>query len=189
MEKSITENELIELLSKDQLYLGDKFRIRFYKHYWGYLMGVALRYISDHDAACMIVNDSFMKIFTNLHLFKCIDQANIGKTLKGWIAKITARTALNEIRKLKVQNRYEQLSEERDSNLYITSSDTLHEENVLRLINNLPPIYRNVFMLYEIEGFNHDEISEMLGIAPSSSRVYLTRAKEKLKISYHALMN
>lgn len=189
MEKSSTENELIELLFKDFKSLGDKFRERFYKHYWGYLMAVALRYVTDRDTACIIVNDSFMKIFTNLHLFTCNDRPNANKVLRGWIAKITVRTALNEIRKNKIVKLHEQLAEKHYGNLHVLLHDNLHNENVLKLINNLKPTYREVFMLYEIEGFNHDEIAGLLGISPSSSRVYLTRAKEKLKNSYRTLMN
>lgn len=190
MEKLTNEIELLELLSKDWKSLGDKFRLRFYKHYWGYLMAVALRYVSDRDIACMIVNDSFMKIFLNLHTFECNDRPNVGKMLKGWMSKITVRTSLNEIRKRKRENIHEELSEDRDSRLYnTTSQDIFYQENVLKLMNSLNSTYRNVFMLYEIEGFNHHEIAELLGISPSSSRVYLARAKEKLKNSYRTLMN
>ena len=138
----------------------------------------------------MIVNDSFMKIFSNLHTFRCDDKPNITKMLKGWMSKITVRTALNEIRKNKREDMHEELSEKHDSKLHITTSDDIfYQENVLKLLDSLNPTYRRVFMLYEIEGFNHDEIAELLGISPSSSRVYLTRAKEKLKISYNTLMN
>ncbi len=189
MEKLTNETELLELLSKDWKSLGDKFRVRFYKHYWGYLMGVALRYVADRDTACMIVNDSFMKIFSNLHTFTCNDWPNVNKMLKGWMAKITVRTALNEIRKHKKINMHEELCEERSKMHSATVQDVFHEEYLLKLINSLNPAYKNVFMLYEVEGFSHDEIAELLGISPSSSRVYLTRAKEKLKSLYRTIMN
>ena len=188
VEKLTNETELLELLSKDCKSLGDKFRVRFYKHYWGYLMAVALRYVSDRDTACMIVNDSFMKIFTNLHTFTCNDWPNAHKMFKGWMAKITVRTALNEIRKHKT-NRHEEICDERSTMPVTTLQDVFHEEYLLKIINQLNPVYKNVFMLYEIEGFSHDEIAELLGIAPSSSRVYLTRAKEKLKTLYRTIMN
>lgn len=189
MERSITENELLEFLSKDWRSFGDKFRSRFYKHYWGYLMSVALRYVSDRDLACMIVNDSFMKIFKNLHLFKCDDLPNVNKILKAWMSKITVRTALNELRKHTMENFHEAICEEKNNKLHIPSQDNFHEENILKLIDTLNPTYKRVFMLYEIEGFSHDEIAEMLGISTSSSRVYLTRAKEKLRALYSELMN
>lgn len=183
-----TDNDLVEVLSKDWQNIGDKLRERIYKHYWGYLMGVALRYIPDRDIASMVVNDSFMKIFINLDSFECTDRANFNKVLKGWMAKITARTALNELRKHKAGTLQEPLTAEHDWRFQVMLPDRLHIENIWDLINTLKPNYRKVFTLYEVEGFNHDEIAEMMGITASSSRVYLTRAKERLKTLYRALM-
>lgn len=151
-------------------------------------MGVALRYVSDRDTAGMVVNDSFMKIFGNLDTFECQDPDNFNKLLKGWMAKITARTALNEIRKKKASALEEPLTDEHHGRFSVLLPDNLHIENVWDLINNLTPNYRRVFTLYEIEGFNHEEIAELMGITASSSRVYLARAKERLKMSYRTLM-
>lgn len=183
-----TDNDLVELLSRDWRKIGDKLRERVYKHYWGYLMGVALRYVSDRDTAGMVVNDSFMKIFANLDSFECRDPENFNKILKGWMAKITARTALNEIRKNKANALEEPLTDDHHGHFPIMLQDNLHIENVWELINNLTPNYRRVFTLYEIEGFNHDEIADLMGITASSSRVYLGRAKERLKTLYRTLM-
>ncbi|GAA4510018.1 hypothetical protein GCM10023173_00860 [Sphingobacterium thermophilum] len=187
-EQLSTDNDLAEVLSKGWQNIGDKMRERIYKHYWGYLMGVALRYVSDRETASMVVNDSFMKIFTNLNSFECEDLQNFNKIFKGWMAKITARTALNELRKTKKLSLQEPLTEEHDGQFAVMSTDNLHIQNIWDLINHLNPNYRRVFTLYEIEGFNHDEIAEMIGISASSSRVYLVRAKEKLKMLYQTLM-
>ena len=129
-----------------------------------------------------------MKIFSNLDTFECRDIECFNKVLKGWMAKITARTALNEIRKDKINTLQEPLTEAHSWQLSVSLQDNLHVENVWDLINNLNPNYRKVFTLYEIEGFNHEEIAELMGITASSSRVYLVRAKEKLKLLYRALM-
>ena len=50
-----------------------------------------------------------------------------------------------------------------------------------QIMGELPEILRTVFNLYEIEGYNHKEISELMGIGESSSRTYLARAKERLR--------
>ena len=57
----------------------------------------------------------------------------------------------------------------------------LTAQDILKLLNYLPDVHRMVFNLYEIDGYSHDEIANMLKIAPSSSRTYLSRAKERLK--------
>ncbi len=183
-----TDNDLIEVLSRNWRNIGDKLIERMYKNYWGYLMGVALRYVSDRDIAGMVVNDSFMKIFSNLDKFQCADPANFSKLLKGWMAKITARTALNELRKYKTGLFQEIHTSDEEGRFPVMLQDNLVVENVWSLINNLKPSYKKVFTLYEVEGFSHDEIAELMGITASSSRVYLLRAKEKLKTLYRTLM-
>ena len=57
------------------------------------------------------------------------------------------------------------------------------DENVLPLIQNLPPQYRMIFNLYVMEEYDHKEIAALLGISESTSRANLARAKEKLRDS------
>jgi RNA polymerase sigma-70 factor (ECF subfamily) len=57
----------------------------------------------------------------------------------------------------------------------------LSVEDILNLLAELPLDYRLVFNMYEIEGYSHEEIAEKLGLSASSSRVYLTRAKAKMR--------
>jgi RNA polymerase sigma-70 factor (ECF subfamily) len=59
--------------------------------------------------------------------------------------------------------------------------EQLNANDILKLLAGLPRIHRTVFNLYEIDGYSHDEIAVILNIPASSSRVYLTRAKEKLR--------
>jgi len=76
----------------------------------------------------------------------------------------------------------------------LSSSDTIHYsvdngsrleyEDMLSLIQQLPDIQRSIFNLYEIEGYSHEEIGKELGIPESTSRTYLTRAKQKLRKLY-----
>jgi DNA-directed RNA polymerase specialized sigma24 family protein len=54
-------------------------------------------------------------------------------------------------------------------------------EDILPVIQALPPAYRMVFNLFVMEGYSHDEIGEMLGISAGTSRSNLSRAKEKLR--------
>jgi len=59
--------------------------------------------------------------------------------------------------------------------------DTLSVQDILKMMKELPPIQMTIFNLYEMDGYNHDEIAQILNIPASSSRVYLSRAKEKLR--------
>lgn len=169
--------------------LDERLHERIYKHYWGYLMGVALRYCPNRDIAKEVVNDSFIKIFTHIATFVCEDKENFNRLFKAWMAKITVRTALNEIRKNKTTIFHEELSEEHPAWFYETNHiNNLHVKEIMKLLSNLKPNYKSVFILYEIEGFSHEEIGSMLNMPSSSSRVYLMRAKEQLRNLYRNLM-
>ena len=60
----------------------------------------------------------------------------------------------------------------------------LNVKDILKLLDDLPELHRLIFNLYEIEGFSHQEISKLIQIPESSSRVYLVRAKQKLRELY-----
>jgi RNA polymerase sigma-70 factor (ECF subfamily) len=62
--------------------------------------------------------------------------------------------------------------------------DRLDFNDLLKLLNELPGMYRLVFNLYEMEGYSHDEIAEILGISASTSRSNLARAKRILRLRY-----
>ena len=63
----------------------------------------------------------------------------------------------------------------------VYAPDQLSYEELIRLIRFLPEDQQLVFNLYEVEGYSHREVAEKLEITESSSRVYLTRAKTKLR--------
>ena len=161
-----------------------KIQERIYMFYWGYLMGVALRYVADRDTAKEVVNDSFIKAFKSMYDFKhdnVID--DFKKTFKSWLAKITVRTALDRLRTDRTLLNF--VEEYNDHPVNSVDADSkLHVEDILKLLHQLPDLHRSVFNLYEVEGFSHDEIAKMINIPESSSRTYLTRAKQKLRELY-----
>ena len=65
-----------------------------------------------------------------------------------------------------------------------TIGELLNAEDIMRLLLHLPDTQRTIFNLYEVEGYSHEEISQMLGMPASTSRTYLTRAKDKLRQLY-----
>jgi len=157
---------------------------RIYVHYWGYLMGIATRYFKDRNIAREVVNDSFMKAFKTMYDFKHDNTViSFQKTFKSWLAKITVRTSLDKIRSNKTLLNYVEEYEEVKVT-HVDIEDKLFVEDIMKLLYELPDLHRTVFNLYEIEGYSHDEIAEMLTIPVSSSRTYLTRAKQKLRDLY-----
>jgi RNA polymerase sigma factor (sigma-70 family) len=155
-----------------------------YKLYWGYLMAISIRYVVDREIALEVVNDSFIKAFKNVEAFKFDDNPEIAeKTFRSWLAKITVRTSLDRLRANRSHLNYvEEYQDITDTTIEVDGR--LHAEDIMKLLQALPLLHRTVFNLYEIEGFSHDEVAEMLKIPSSSSRTYLTRAKSKLRELY-----
>lgn len=156
-----------------------------YKQFYGYLMGIVLRYVTSSFDGEELVNDSFMKIFANLKNF--IIPANNHMQLpifKGWMAKIASRTAIDHLRKQKQWHTLDEIAEHEHPATTANVTTSLYVTEILALLQQLPELHRLVFNLYEVEGFSHQEIALILNIGESSSRVYLTRAKEKLRLLY-----
>lgn len=167
----ITEEEIIRGCVKG----GLKWQEMLYRHFYGYAMGISLRYSLNRDDALEVVNDGFIKIFNTINRY------DSNKPFKAWLRTIMVNTAIDRRRRdLKFQ-----LNTELDDTVIIphqaTAIERLNVDDIIGMMQHLPPIQLTVFNLYEIDGYSHDEIGKMLSIPASSSRVYLTRAKEKLR--------
>ncbi len=144
--------------------------------YAALLMTVSRRYSRTHQEAEDVLQDAFIKILEN------IQQYNPERgTLQSWMRSIVIRTALRDYHK-----KYPAAADlETVGDLQVAKEvnilDKLAEEELLRIIAQLPEGYRQVFNLYVIDGFSHKEIATILNITESTSRSQLTRAKNMLK--------
>jgi RNA polymerase sigma-70 factor (ECF subfamily) len=167
----VAEDELIRQCKAGSL----KYQELLYKQFYGYAMGIGLRYSPNRDDALEIVNDAFIKAFNSMGGY------DITKPFKAWLRTIVVNTAIDRRRKeLKFQLNIE-LENAGPLVGHLNAIDNLNAQDILNLMKKLPAIQLAIFNLYEIDGYNHDEIAGMLSIPASSSRVYLSRAKEKLR--------
>ncbi len=146
-----------------------------YRNYYGYAMGICLRFADSKEDAQELLNDSFLKVFHNINIF------NQNKNFRAWLRQIIINTAIDAYRAKKKSLLTENLSENTKADFHEDILDFLSAKELLQTINELPDIYRLVFNLYEIEGYSHWEIGKTLNISTSTSRSYLSRAKERLK--------
>ncbi len=144
-------------------------------HFGPKLLPLCKRYTKDAHLAQDALQDTFINVFRYLANFK-------GKgVFDAWIRRIAVNCSLNVIKKSTFH--YHSIS---DNGEYILPSvdaeiyESLDYEDLLEILQELPPIYYMVFNMYVIEGFDHKEIGEMLNIGESTSRSNLSRARKKL---------
>ncbi len=158
-----------------------KYQKMLYEAFYGKMKSICLRYSKDSEEARDILQEGFLKVFKNIHKFK-------GEgSLEGWIRRIVVNTSINYYHKnSKHRNIFslEDVYHIQESHLDVNNPyviDDLSYKDLLRLIRSLPPAYQTVFNLYVIEGYNHREIGEMLGISEGTSKSNLAKARMRLK--------
>lgn len=146
-----------------------------YYEFYGYGMSICLRYADNRDEAAVILNDGFMKIFSS------IKQFDLSRPLKPWLRKIMVNTAINHYKEKQrhlVTDEIDKANAESDVENIISG---ISYQEIIGLLQKLPPAYRTVFNLYVIEGYKHEEIAKMLGTTVGTSKSNLFKAKDHLK--------
>ena len=148
----------------------------FYKRFAPKMYGVCMRFAKNQMEADDILQEGFIKVFTNLKAFR-----NEG-SLEGWVRKTIVNTAINLYKKNIKHLRDTDLEQAGVvQNFEQTSLDKILLQDLLNLIRNLPTGYRVVFNLNVIEGYSHKEISQLLEISENTSKSQLSRARQALQ--------
>ncbi|MDC7995742.1 RNA polymerase sigma factor [Altibacter sp. HG106] len=153
-----------------------KAQMALYNQYCEGMLIVASRYINDTAAAEDAMQEAFIKAFTKL------DQFQGDVTFGAWLKRIVINTCLDVLKARKLETdpvNEETLTIVQDDNWTVPDATTVAE--VKEAIAALPENYRVVVTLFLLEGYDHQEISEILGITESASRTNLHRGKNKLK--------
>jgi RNA polymerase sigma-70 factor (ECF subfamily) len=158
---------------------GDqKAQFQIYKLYYKAMYNTSLRIVNDTMEAEDIMQESFLSAFEKIDTYS--GMVSFG----AWLKKIVINRSLDALSKKKA------VFEDIESHVGI--KDNSHEESarneeidvrveeVKEAIERLPDGYRVILSLYLLEGYDHDEIAEILKISSSTSRSQLSRAKQKL---------
>ena len=165
--------ELIEQCRKG----NRKAQFKLYKLYYKAMYNTSLRIVNNRFEAEDVMQEAFLKAFTMIDRFK--GEVSFG----AWLKKIVINQSLDSLKKKKIKEEPLKLND--NEPIFETDEeDTLNSEIKLREIKNeiqnLPEGYRIVLSLYLLEGYDHNEISQILGISASASRSQYSRAKNKL---------
>ena len=137
--------------------------------------GVCLRYARDRMEAEDNLQEGFIKVFNNLKSFR-----NDG-SLEGWIRRIMINVSLEKFRKQHLLYPVEDVSVYDSINFSDDVIAKISADDLMKLIQELPPRYQLVFNLYVIEGMSHQEIAGEMSITQGTSKSNLSRAREILK--------
>lgn len=147
-----------------------------------YLRAVATRYLRDNSYFKDALQESFIKIFRNIGKYD-----SKKAPLKNWAAKIVVNTCLDFNNRVIGEPVEEfQVAVHEQADLPEVLND-LTDETLLKLLKGMPKGYFEVFNLFVIDEYSHQEIADFLGITVSSSRKKLSRAKVWLQRKKGAL--
>ena len=168
------ETELIE-----RVRAGDMAAARqLYDAHIGAVHRLAMRMTGDEAMADDATQVAFIRAFRSLGRFR--GDASFGT----WVHRITVSATLNLIKGRKRWNaRSAELDAASEVIAHAAEPDVLLKERLHRAIDALPEIYRIVFVLHVIEGFNHEEIGGRLGIPIGTSKARLSAARSKLRVA------
>lgn len=147
-----------------------------YKLYARAMYNVSYRITRDDDEAQDVLQEAFISAFRNLDTYR--GDATFGS----WLKRIVVNKALNAVNRKK----FERLPESDDWDVAEDEAGPgyrgeLTVDRVKHCIAQLPDGYRTVLSLYLIEGYDHQEIAEIMGFTESTSKSQLNRAKAKLR--------
>ncbi len=146
-----------------------------YKAFYGFAMAICLRYAGNRGEAAEVMNQGFMKVFTKIETF------DPSRPFKAWLGRIMMNVSIDHYRaNLKMVYAEDLENAEHLDDGTITDGH-LNYQDLLAMVQQLPQAYRTVFNLFAIDGYSHEEISDMLNINIGTSKSNLFKARQKLK--------
>lgn len=144
-------------------------------------MSICVRYEKNEEEAKALLNQGFFKIVTRLEKYR--EEV----PFEAWIRRIMINTVIDEFRKKKREREVLEYTDfegpqfERD---FVTESEVTEQmdaERLEKMIQELPPVSKQVFNLFAIDGYSHQEIAAQLGISEGTSKWHVSTARKFLK--------
>ena len=157
--------------------LGDqKTQYKLYSLYVNAMFNVSIRMVKSKEDAEDILQESFTEAFRNLESFR------YESTFGSWLKRIVINKSINHLKLKRIpliafDNHENMIIQEEEEDI---KEENLDVSSIKLFIKQLPQGYQTIINLYLIEGYDHGEISEILGITTSTSKSQYHRAKKKL---------
>ncbi|MCG8583008.1 MAG: sigma-70 family RNA polymerase sigma factor [Bacteroidales bacterium] len=139
------------------------------------MFAVCLRYSKDKTEAEDCLQEGFIKVFSNINKY------GFKGSFEGWVRRIMVNTVIEVYRKKQPELLVDDFPLLADDDMDDDYDVPFTQEELMSMIQELPPKYKLVFNLYVMEGFSHAEIAETSGISIGTSKSNLARARQWLK--------
>ncbi len=146
-----------------------------YDRFSSKMYGVCLRYAENTEDANDVMQEGFIKVYKSLPKFRAEG------SFEGWIRRIFVNTSIEHYRKKVKLYNVTEVQENTIEDNELDALDSLATKDILKIVNELSPGYKQVFNLHVVEGYSHKEIADILGITEGTSKSQLARAKGVLK--------
>jgi len=179
----MTEAEVI-----DKAKLGDERCFEaLYAQHKRRVFSLCLRMTGDHNRAEDFTQEAFLQLFRKISSFRgesafstWLHRLTVNIVLMQFRKKVLAEVSLDETPEDQHDDKQIRREIETRDNMLHGSIDRI---NLERAIEDLPPGYRMIFVLHAVEGYEHNEIAEMLGCSIGNSKSQLFKARMKLRTS------
>jgi RNA polymerase sigma-70 factor (ECF subfamily) len=148
-----------------------------YRQYSRAMFNICMRMMNNREEAEDMLQEAFSEAFRRLDSFRH------ESTFGAWLKRITVNKCINEIKRKKASLEFFEdmapFGQQQDDTGEL--SPGLSVEQVRKAMEHLPRGSRMIFSLYLLEGYDHQEISQILGISESNSKTQYMRARQRLK--------
>lgn len=146
-----------------------------YRLYSRAMYNTALRMVRHPHDAEDLLQSVFLEVFSKLESFRY--ESSIG----AWMKRITVNKCINFLKSRKLELAELTTSHDRAEVPEAAEESIWSVEKINQAIQQLPDGYRVVFSLYAVEGYDHEEIGQILGVTEATSKSQYSRAKAKLR--------
>ena len=148
-----------------------------YKQFHGPMASICVRYTRNEHDAIEVLHNGFLKVYKNIDRFD-----GTKASLYTWIRTIMVHTAIDFLRqKKRWYVSHGELEKIEENGVEAEAVMRLSTQELLKLVQNLPPATQAVFNLYVIEGYTHKEIGGLLGISDGTSKWHLSEARRLMQ--------
>lgn len=147
-----------------------------YREFYGPMMLICMRYTRNEEDAIEVLHNGFLKAYKHLASYDATKAS-----LYTWMKTIVVNSAIDFLRSQQKFKNNIQLTEVIEPNIDNDAIHRMSAAELLVIVRRLPNATQTVFNLYVVEGYNHREIGELLGISEGTSKWHLSEARKQLQ--------